>query len=111
MRRSDRRAQRGPCISGAKKGRYLGPPRPSAVGTLKTARLLLIVLLPLALDIPFPLLASEFRRALPLELIPVNRQLVLDGDAVIHPRQLPLGGECQVSNSPPSSGASCRVPR
>src|SRR5271167_198074 len=82
-------------MSGAKKGRYLGPPRPSAVGTLKTARLLLIVLLPLALNIPFPLLASEFRCALPLELTPVNLQLVLDGDAVIHPRQLPLGRECQ----------------
>src|SRR5438270_8131923 len=93
--RSDRRAQRGPRISGAKKGRYLGPPRPSAVGTLKTARRLLIVLLPLGLDIPFPPLASEFRRALPLELIPVNRQLVLDGEAFIHPTQLPLGGECQ----------------
>src|SRR4051794_25825119 len=80
---------------GTEKGRHLGPPRPPAVGTLKSARRLLIVLLPLALDIPFPLLASEFRRALPLELIPVNRQLVLDGDAVIHPRQLPHGGECQ----------------
>src|SRR5260370_29694970 len=93
--RSDGSEQRVPRIRGAKQGPYVGPPRPSAVGTLKTARLLLIVLLPLALDIPFPLLAAEFRRALPLELIPVNRQLVLDGDAVIHPRQLPLGGECQ----------------
>src|SRR6185312_8259407 len=93
--RSGRRTQRGPRISGAENGRCLGPPRPSAVVTLRTARRLLIILLLLALDIPFPLLASEFRRALPLELIPVNRQLVLDGDAVIHPRQLPLGGECQ----------------
>src|SRR5262245_54057686 len=84
-----------PAHFGTEKGRHLGPPRPPAVGTLKTARLRLIVLLPLALDIPFPLLASEFRRALPLELIPVNRQLVLDGDAVIHPRQLPHRGECQ----------------
>src|SRR5262245_44307658 len=84
-----------PAHFGTEKGRHLGPPRPPAVGTLKTARLLLIVLLPLAFDIPFPLLASEFRRALPLELIPVNLQLVLDGDAVIHPRQLSLGGECQ----------------
>src|SRR4051794_19155979 len=80
---------------GTKEGRYLGPPRPSAVGALKTARLLLLVLLPLGLDIPLPLLASEFRRALPLELIPVDRQLVLDGDAVIPPRQPPLGGERQ----------------
>src|SRR5947208_509606 len=80
---------------GEQKGRHLGPPRPSAVGTLETARPLLILLLPLRLDIPFPLLAPEFRRALPLELIPVNRQLVLDGDGVIHPHQLPLGGECQ----------------
>src|SRR5260370_33407226 len=93
--RSDGSEQRVPRIRGAKQGPYVGPPRPSAVGSLKTARRLLIVLLPLALDIPFPLLASEFRRALPLELIPVNRQLVLDGDAVIHPRQLPLGGACQ----------------
>src|SRR5690242_9333730 len=80
---------------GTRTGRYLGPPRPSAVGALKTARLRLIVLLPLGLDIPFPPLAAEFRRALPLELIPVNRQLVLDVDAVIHPAQLPHGGECQ----------------
>ena len=77
-------AQRIPGISGAKKGRDLAPPRPSAVGTLKTARLLLIVLLPLPLDIQFLLLAPEFRRAFPLELVPVNRQLVLDGDLVIH---------------------------
>src|SRR5262249_54458297 len=80
---------------GKEKGQCLGPPRRSAVGTLKTTRRLLLVLLPLALDIPFPLLASEFRGALPLELIAVIRQLVLDGDAVIHPPQLPHGGECQ----------------
>ena len=73
----------------AKNGRYVGPPGPSAVGTLKTARLLLIVLLPLALDIPFPLLASEFRRAFPLELVPVDLQRVLDGDLVTH--QFPHG--------------------
>jgi hypothetical protein len=45
----------------------------------------LILLLPLPRDIPFLLLAPELRRALPLELVPVNRQLVLDGDRVIHP--------------------------
>src|SRR5207245_10908450 len=52
---------------------------------------LLVFLLPLPVDIPFLLLASEFRRAFPLELVPVNRQLVLDGDLVVH--KLPFGGE------------------
>src|SRR3954462_11894095 len=75
--------------------RSIRPPRPSAIGTRESPRPLLILLLPLRLDVPFPLLAPEFRRALPLELIPVDRQLVLDGEAVIHPRQLPLGGERQ----------------
>src|SRR5947208_11352526 len=54
---------------------------------------LLVLLLPLPLDIKFPLLAPYFRRAFPLELVPVNRQLVLDGDLVIH--ELPHGGERQ----------------
>ena len=44
-------------------GDNLGRRRPSAVGTLKTRRLL-IVLFFLALDIPFPALASEIRDAL-----------------------------------------------
>src|SRR5438874_11056391 len=52
---------------------------------------LLVLLLPLPLDIKFPLFAPYFRRAFPLELVPVNRQLVLDGDLVIH--ELPHGGE------------------
>jgi hypothetical protein len=46
----------------------------------------LIVLFSLALDIPFPLLASEFRRALPLELIPVNRQRKGDITNIANPR-------------------------
>src|SRR5438445_12282592 len=54
---------------------------------------LLVLLLPLPLDIKFPLLAPYFRRAFPLELVPVNRQLVLDGELVIH--ELPHGGERQ----------------
>jgi hypothetical protein len=41
------------------------------------------------------LLAPEFRRALPLELIPVNLQLVLDGEFVIP--DLPLDGERQIT--------------
>src|SRR5262249_43150253 len=45
---------------------------------------LLVLLLPLPVDIIFLLLAPEFRRAFPLELVPVNRQLVLDGDLVTH---------------------------
>src|SRR5438477_11731578 len=53
----------------------------------------LVLLLPLPLDIKFPLLAPYFRRAFPLELVPVNRQLVLDGELVIH--DLPHGGERQ----------------
>src|SRR3954463_9148419 len=36
-------ARNGPRISGARKGRDLGPPRPSAVGTLETARRLLVL--------------------------------------------------------------------
>src|SRR5262249_33086354 len=54
---------------------------------------LLVLLLPLPVDIIFLLLAPEFRRAFPLQLVPVNRQRVLDGDLVLH--QLPHGGERQ----------------
>ena len=57
----------------------------------KTAQPLLVLLLPLPLDVELLLLAPEFRRAFPLELVPVNRQRVLDGDLVIH--ELPHGGE------------------
>src|SRR5258708_23009485 len=56
-----------------------------------TAQPLLVLLLPLPLDVELLLLAPEFRRAFPLEFVPVNRQLVLDGDLVIH--ELPHGGE------------------
>jgi hypothetical protein len=50
---------------------------------------LLVFLLPLPADIKFLLLAPEYRRAFPLELVPVNRQRVLDGDLVTH--QFPHG--------------------
>src|SRR5262249_55310076 len=75
--------------------RRVWPRRPSAVGIVEAARALLFALLPLAIDIPFPLLAAEFGRALSLELIAVNLQRVLDVDALLHARQLPYGGECQ----------------
>src|SRR5262249_5442478 len=52
---------------------------------------LLVLLLPLALDVELPLLAPDIRRALPFELVPVDHELVLDGDLVIH--ELPHGGE------------------
>src|SRR4051812_33643802 len=51
------------------------------------------LLLPLPLDVELPLLAPDVRRALPLELVPVDLQLVLDGELVIH--ELPVGGERQ----------------
>src|SRR5262245_27285743 len=53
---------------------------------------LLALLLPLPLDVDLPLLAPDFR-ALPLELVAVDLQLVLDGELVIH--ELPHGGERQ----------------
>src|SRR5437773_2388600 len=52
---------------------------------------LLVFLLPLPADVEFLLLAPEFRRAFPRELVPVERQRVLDGDLVTH--ELPYGGE------------------
>lgn len=58
---------------------------------LRRFPILLIVLLPLGFDIPFALLASEFRCALALELIAINRQLVLDID--LHSVQLAHGRE------------------
>src|SRR5438477_2989841 len=54
---------------------------------------LLVLLLPLPLDVELPLLAPEFRRAFPLELVPVNRQFVVYGDLTVH--DLPHGGERQ----------------
>src|SRR5579884_1375349 len=59
----------------------------------RSGQRLLILLIPLRLDIPFPLLAPEFRRAFPLELVSVNRQLVVNGDLIVH--DLPHGGERQ----------------
>src|SRR5262245_2220618 len=58
-----------------------------------TAQRLLILLVPPPLDVELTLLAPEVRRTFPLELVPVNRQLVVDGDLVIH--ELPHGGERQ----------------
>src|SRR5579859_535803 len=55
--------------------------------------LLLLLLLPLRLDVELLLVAPELCRAFPLQLVPVNRQLVLDGDLVIH--ELAHGGERQ----------------
>src|SRR5439155_560350 len=49
--------------------------------------------LPLPFDVELMLLAPEFCRAFPLELVPIERQLVLDGDLVIH--ELPHGGKSQ----------------
>src|SRR5262249_28770802 len=54
---------------------------------------LLVLLLPLPLDVELPLLAPELRGAFPFELVPVDRELVLDGELVIH--ELPHGGERQ----------------
>src|SRR6202051_2545145 len=54
------------------------------------ARRLLVLLLALALDVEFLLLAPEITLALPLELVPVDRQRVVDGDLVIH--DFPHGG-------------------
>src|ERR1700676_2881883 len=61
----------------------------------KTAQPLLVLLLPLPLDLELLLLAPELRCAFPFELVPVDRELVLDGDLVIHKH--PLGGEGQIS--------------
>src|SRR6266851_27620 len=60
-----------------------------------TAQPLLVLLLPLPLDVELPLLAPDLRCAFPFELVPVDRELVLDGELVIHKH--PLGGEGQIS--------------
>src|SRR4051794_35890307 len=86
--------EREPRISRAKRGRYLRPPRPSVVGIPWTERRLLVLLLALALDVELPRFAPEIRLALPLELVPVDRQGVVDGDLVLH--ELPHGGERQL---------------
>src|SRR5215470_17325871 len=51
-----------------------------AVGTLENVRPLLVLLLTLALDVELLLLAPEIRLSLPLELVPFDRQGVVDGD-------------------------------
>src|SRR5436190_18852919 len=55
---------------------------------------LLVLLLPLSFDVELPLLAPELRRPLPVKLVPVDRQGVVDGDRVTH--ELSLGGERQL---------------
>src|SRR3984893_5736490 len=61
----------------------------------KTTQPLLVLLLPLPLDVELLLLAPELRCTFPFELVPGDRELVLDGDLVIHKH--PLGGEGQNS--------------
>src|SRR5438128_8262942 len=60
-----------------------------------TAQPLLVLLLPLPLDVELLLLAIELRCTFPFELVPGDRELVLDGDLVIHKH--PHGGEGQIS--------------
>src|SRR5436190_17052625 len=55
---------------------------------------LLVLLLPLSFDVELPLLAPEVRRSLPVKLVPVDRQGVVDGDRVAH--ELSLGRERQL---------------
>lgn len=61
----------------------------------KSTHPLLILLLPLTFDVELLLIPSELRRAFPLELVPGDRELVVDGNLVIHER--PHGGEGQIS--------------
>src|SRR5881392_111854 len=61
----------------------------------KTAQPLLVLLLPLPLDVELLLLAPELRCTFPFELVPGDRELVLDGDLVLHKH--PHGGEGQIS--------------
>src|SRR5438874_6376184 len=60
----------------------------------KTAQPLLVLFLPLPLDVELLLLAPELRCAFPFELVPADRDLVRDGDLVIHKH--PHGGEGQI---------------
>src|SRR2546425_9880218 len=60
-----------------------------------TAQPLLVLLLPLPLDVELLLLAPELRCTFPFELVPGDRELVLDGELVFHKH--PLGGEGQIS--------------
>src|SRR5438128_5504985 len=59
-----------------------------------TAQPLLVLLLPLPLDVELLLLAPELRCTFPFELVPGDRERVLDGDLVIH--KLPHGREGQI---------------
>ena len=60
----------------------------------KTHRRLLVLLLPLPLDVKLLFLATKLRRSFPLELVPVDRQGVVDRDRV--PLELPHGRERQL---------------
>jgi len=54
---------------------------------------------PLPLDVELLLLAPEFRRAFPLELVPVNRKLVLDGNLVTISFRTAETGRVTISDS------------
>src|SRR5437588_6734898 len=60
-----------------------------------TAQPLLVLLLPLPLDVELLLLAPEIGCTFPFELVPGDRELVIDGDLVLHKH--PHGGEGQIS--------------
>src|SRR5436190_364477 len=60
-----------------------------------TAQPLLVLLLPLPLDVELLLLAPELRCTFPFELVPGDRELVIDRDLVTH--ELPHGGERQIT--------------
>src|SRR5438874_2942986 len=61
----------------------------------KTAQPLLVLLLPLPLDVELLLLAPTLHCTFPFELVPGDRELVLDVELVIH--NLPYGREGQIS--------------
>src|SRR6476469_9972299 len=52
-----------------------------------------LLLLPLPRDVELPLLTPDVHRPLPLDRVPLDRQLVLDGE--LHVLQLPVHGEGQ----------------
>src|SRR5438132_3996524 len=60
-----------------------------------TAQPLLVLLLPLPLDVELLLLAAELRCTFPFELVSGDRELVVDGDLVIH--EHPHGREGQIA--------------
>ena len=71
----------------------VGDLRPNQVA-FETHQRLLVLLLPRPLDVKLLFLAPKLRRSLSLELVPVDRQGVVDGDNVIH--ELPHSGERQL---------------